>query len=133
MKNQIYKKVIVESCHDHLGGILGETILKFFLKEKWIEQFNEEYNITDKGWEELELMGLDVYTLRNNKRKIINICYESNYGIFHEHIGAHLGSLLLKLMIDLKWLDKRDEKRYKLTDVGVTGLNSLGVEIKKLV
>jgi len=133
MSNQIYKRTIVESCYDHLGGILGEAIFKFLLKEKWIENIDGEYNLTDKGWNELEIMGLDVDTLRNTKRKIVNVCFQSNYGIFHEHIGAHLGSLMLRLMVDLNWLAKIDEKRYELTNTGVSGLESLGVETKKFV
>jgi hypothetical protein len=133
MNKLIYKRTIVDSCYDHLGGILGETLFKFLLKEKWIENSDGEYNITDKGWEELETMGLDIDMLRNTKRKIVNICLQSNYGIFHEHIGAHLGSLLMELMIDLNWLVKKDEKRFELTDTGISGLESLGVEIKKFV
>src|SRR4030042_5520244 len=130
MNKLMYKRTIVESCYDHLGGILGEALFKFLLKEKWIENSDGEYNITDKGWEELEIIGLEVDILRNTKRKIVNICLQSNYGIFHEHIGAQLGSLLMELMIDLNWLEKKDEKRFELTGTGIFGLESLGVEIK---
>ncbi|MCJ7572362.1 MAG: hypothetical protein MUO82_10900, partial [Candidatus Thermoplasmatota archaeon] len=73
MNNQIYKRNIVESCYDHLSGILGEALFKFLLKEKCIENSSGEYNITDKGWEELEIMGLDVDKLHNTKRKIVNV------------------------------------------------------------
>ena len=125
--NQIYKRTIVESCYDHIGGILGEALFKYLLKEKWMENIDGGYNLTDKGWEELEIMGLDVDTLRNTKRKIVNVCFQSNYGIFHEHMGVNLGSLMLRLMVDLNWLVKIDEKRYEMTNTGVSGLESLGV------
>jgi len=36
-------------------------------------------------------------------------------------------------MIDLNWLEKKDEKRFELTGTGIFGLESLGVEIKKFV
>ena len=78
-------------------------------------------------------MGLDVDTLLNTKRKIVNVYFQSNYGIFHEHMGANLVSLMLRLMVDLNLLTKIDEKRYELTNTGVSGLESLGVEIKKFV
>ncbi len=50
MNNQIYKKNVVESCYGHLSGILGEALFKFLLKQKWIENSDGEYNITDKGY-----------------------------------------------------------------------------------
>ena len=133
MSKLIYKSTIVDSCYNHLGGVLGEALFKFLLKEKWIENIDNEFKLTDKGWEELEIIGLDINTLRNSKKRMVNVCIQSNYGIFHEHIGAHLGSLLLKLMLDLKWLVILDKKRYELTDIGISGLESLGVEIKKIV
>jgi hypothetical protein len=128
-----YKRSFLDSCYDHIGGVLGEVLLKFILKEKWIEYSNGEYYITDKWWEELEIIGLDVDTLRYSKRKTVKICFESNYGILREHIGAHLGFLLLRLMIDLKWLEIKNKKKYELTKVGFSGLESLGVEIKKII
>ena len=133
MSKLIYKSTIVDSCYNHLGGVLGEALFKFLLKEKWIKNIDNEFNLTDKGWEELEIIGLDINTLRNSKKRMVNVCIQSNYGIFHEHIWAHLGSLLLKLMLDLKWLVILDKKRYELTDIGIFGLESLGVEIKKIV
>jgi len=124
---------IADSCYDHLGGVLGEALFKFLLKERWIENHDGEFIITDKGWEELEIMGIEVEMLRNTKRKAVNVCMESNHGIFHEHIGAHLGALLFELMLKKEWLEKKDEKRLVLTDLGVSGLKSLGVEVKKLI
>jgi len=123
----------VEQCHNHIGGMLGEAIFKFLLKEKWIENIDEELSITDKGWEQLEIMGIDVNLLKNTKRKMINVCSESDHGIFHEHIGAHLGLLLNELMIEKNWLEKKSGKNMELTDLGIVGLSSLGVDIKKII
>ena len=77
INKQISKRTFIDSCNDHLGGILGEALFKFVLKEKWIENSDGEYNITNKGWEELEIIGLDVETLRNTKRKTVKICFET--------------------------------------------------------
>jgi len=71
INKQIYKRTFIDSCYNHIGGVLGEILFKFILKEKWIENSNGEYYITDKGWEELEIIGLDVDTLRNAKRKTV--------------------------------------------------------------
>jgi len=126
------KKINVTSCYDHLGGLLGEALLKFFLKENLIKIFDNEYVITDKGWDELEIIGIDVDKLRSTKRKIVNICFESNHGILYEHLGSYLGDLLKERMIELDWIKKKNEKIYLLTEKGLTGLESMGVKIKTL-
>jgi len=127
------KKINVTSCHDHLSGLLGESLLKFFLKENLIKIFDNEYVITDKGWDELEIIGVDVNKLRSTKRKIVNICFESSNGILYEHLGSHLGNLLMERMIELGWIKKKNEKIYLLTEKGLTGLESMGVKIKTMV
>jgi len=131
MNKDISEKVImVTSCNDHLSGILGESLLRFFLKEKLIRNFDNEYIITEKGWEELEIIGIDVDKLRSTKRKIVNICIESNLGILYEHLGSSLGNLLMEQLIKLEWITKKNEKKYLLTKKGLTGLESMGVQIK---
>ena len=85
----------VTSCNSHLGGLLGEALLRFFLKENLIKMINNELEITPKGWEELEIIGVDVDKLRSEKSNIANICFESNHGILYEHLGSFLGSLLI--------------------------------------
>ena len=109
--SNLEKKINVTSCYDHIGGLLGEAILKFFLKERLIRIFENEYVITDKGWDELEIIGVDVDKLRSRKRKIVNICFESNHGILYEHLGSYLGNLLMNRMIELEWIKKKNGKR----------------------
>jgi predicted transcriptional regulator len=127
------KKVIIKSCHDHLGGIFGESILRFFLKEGLIKMKENEYVITKKGWDELEIIGIDVDKLRLIKGRIVNICFESNHGILYEHLGAYLGNLFMERMIELNWIKKRDENFFELTEKGFTGLDSMGIKIKTIV
>ena len=115
-KVNLEKKINVTSCYDHLGGLLGEALLRFFLKENLIKIFNNEYVITDKGWDELEIIGIDVDKLRSTKRKIVNICFESNHGILYEHLGSYLGDLLKERMIELEWIKKKNVKSFLLTE-----------------
>jgi len=129
----IKNRKLVSICYDHIGGVLGEAFFKFFLREKWIEQNDNEYIITKKGWEELEIIGIDVFKLQNSNRKILNICIEKNLGIFHEHIGSYLGLLMFEHLKNLKWLKEKNGNSYELTDKGVIGLKTLGVDIKKML
>jgi hypothetical protein len=125
-------KINVTACYDHIGGLLGEALLRFFLKENLIKIFDNEYVITDKGWDELEIIGVDVDKLRSTKRKIVNICFESNHGILYEHLGSDLGTLLMHRLIELEWLKKKNGNRIQLTEKGLTGLESMGVKIKSV-
>ena len=126
------KKINVTSCYDHVGGLLGEALLRFFLKENLIKIFDNDYIITDKGWDELEIIGVDVDKLRSIKRKIVNICFESKHGILYEHLGSYLGNLLTERMIELEWIKKKNGKIFLLTEKGLTGLKSMGVKIKAI-
>jgi len=134
MNEELFEKgKKVSSCYDHAGGLLGEAILRFFLKEELIKKSDCDYIITDKGWEELELIGIDIDKLRSTNRKIVNVCVEGNHGILYEHIGSYLGTLLMERMLELGWLEKKDEKKIELTEKGFKGLESMGVKIKSLV
>ena len=124
------KRIFVTACHDHLGGIFGEALLRFFLKENLIKMEENDYVITDKGWDELEIIGIDVEKLRSKNTKNLSICFESNHGILYEHLGSYLGNLLMLRMIDLDWIKKKDDKTFELTEKGLTGLDSMGVKIK---
>jgi len=130
--SNLEKKINVTSCYDHIGGLLGEAFLKFFLKERLIRIFDDEYIITDKGWDELEIIGVDVDKLRSTKEKIVNICFESKHGILYEHLGSYLGNLLMNRMIELEWIKKNNGERLQLTEKGLTGLESIGVKIKSI-
>jgi len=134
MNNINFEKMMsVTSCNDHLGGLLGEALLSFFLKENLIKMTGNDYEITQKGWDELEIIGIDVDKLRTVKRKIVNVCFESNHGILYEHIGSYLGNLLMERMIELGWIKKKNEKIFLLTEKGLTGLESMGIKIKNAV
>jgi len=126
------KKINVTSCHDHIGGLLGEALLRFFLKENLIIILDNEYVITDKGWDELEIIGVDINKLRLTKSKAASVCFESSNGILYEHLGSTLGSLLMDRMVELEWLKKENGKRFQLTKKGLTGLESMGVKIKSI-
>jgi len=125
------RDIKIHACNGHISGLLGEAILKFFLKEKLIEQDENAYNITDKGWESLELVGIDINYLSSNKnRKIVDICTENRDGILFEHIGSRLGFLIKEKLLDLKWIKNYHENLF-LTNKGVNGLDSLGIKIKR--
>ena len=128
--NLYAERKIITSCYDHLGGILGEVLFNFLIREKWIQKDEKEISITEKGWDELEILGIDVEKLHSTKRKMVTSCIERQYGIYHEHTGAYLGSLLTDWLIDSRWVVKKENGNLGLTKKGLHGLKSLGVDIK---
>jgi hypothetical protein len=132
--NQIIrqKEFKINLCGEHIGGLLGEAVLQFFLREKLILKDNKDkYYITDKGWEDLEIIGIDIDKLKLSNNKIINICLKSKDGILFEHIGSKLGTLLFEKFIELEWLKRTNDNRIILSNRGILGLESLGVKTKR--
>ena len=129
-KKTFEKENIIRICRNHISGILGEALLKLFLKEELIKRINDEYIITERGWDELELIGVDVNNLRLIKGKIVTVCIESDHGVLLEHIGSHLGKMIFDRMYEMGWLYLKDEKRYIITEKGENGLESLHVNLK---
>ncbi|MFQ6107808.1 MAG: hypothetical protein ACE5QF_09550 [Thermoplasmata archaeon] len=128
------ERKIVSKCYGHLGGRLGETLFKFVVQEKWIVKGDTErdYEITERGWKELDGLGIDVEKLRETSRKMVVPCAERHGGAFYPHTGAYLGELLKNRLLELEWLEKREEKLFEVTDRGLKGLTSMGIEMGEL-
>ena len=128
--NLCAERKIITSCYDHFGGVLGEVLFNFLIKEKWIQKDEKEISITEKGWNELEILGIDVEKLQPPKTKVVTSCIERQYGIHHEHTGSYLGSLLADWLVDSGWIVKKGNDHLNLTKKGLHGLEALGVDIK---
>ena len=129
-QNLLEERKIISLCYDHFGGILSEALFNFLIKEKWIQKDEKEISITEKGWNELEILGIDVEKLQPTKTKVVTSCIERQYGIHHEHTGAYLGSLLADWLVDSGWIVKKGDDNLNLTKKGLHGLEALGVDIK---
>lgn len=50
-------------CYDHIGGKLGEMLLKVFIDQAWLQKANpadKHFFITEKGKTEFTRLGLDL-------------------------------------------------------------------------
>jgi len=124
------KNMIFNICSNHIGGMLGETLLYYFLKNKLIEKQDEDYYLTENGYEKLELIGIDIDSIISSSKTVVKICFESEDGILYEHIGSLLGTLIMERMIELEWIHKIDDSTIKLTSKGIDGLQSIGIKLK---
>jgi len=119
-------------CNGHIGGMLGEVILHHFLKHHLIQKENNEYVITEKGYEELELIGISIDNLIQSSKEKITICSENEFGISYEHIGSLLGELIFDRLLELNWVQKKSETTVELTKIGYEGLRFFGIQMKNI-
>jgi len=121
-------------CYGHLSGRLGEELFKLFEHKGWIVKRSEgkDYDISPEGWKQLKTFNIDEGMLYGSKRKILSPCIERHGGIFYEHMGAHLGSLLAERILELAWVEKVGEKQYIISEAGLRGFESIGININKI-
>ena len=128
-KNNKLNKIF-NICYGHIGGMLGEVLLYHFLKNKIIEKQDDDYYLTEQGFEELELIGIDIDDIISSSKTKVKICFESKDGILYEHIGSLLGELIMERLVELEWIRKIDDSSVELTTRGIEGLQSIGIKLK---
>ena len=123
----------VAACYDHLGGILGEVLLRRHVELGWVQaewQDGRTANerITPAGLEGLSAWGVDVGRLAGSGRKPVAVCTERRLGQRYDHTGALLGALLRQWLEGRAWIEKYDGG-LRLTEAGRVGLVALGCRV----
>ena len=59
------------------------------------------------------------------RRVMANACYE--------HIGAHLGQVIMERVLDQGWLEETGGGRYRITSEGVAGFRGWGIDVRPLL
>lgn len=128
------KRKIASLCYHHLGGILGELLWKAFVDNRWLVKSpsGREYDITEKGAEELAAIGIDLDVLKNSKRVPVSPCIERFGGGYVEHTGAHLGALLIERFIFLGWLIDIGNKEFEISAAGRAAFARMGIHIQEI-
>ncbi len=111
---------IASSCYDHLGGLLGERLARRLLELGWVTG-EPAPGVTPQGWTGLAELGLDLSPLTAGRRKPVAMC--------GGHIGAHLGFLLHRHLLEAGWL-ARTPDGLALTPAGKAALRRLGVDLE---
>ena len=132
MSNRLLKqRPEVAGCYGHLKGVLAEHLSLWLIEHAWleVERVGERplsVHLTPLGWSGLQRWGVDVARLEKSQRIPVTLCSERHRGREHEHIGAHLGTLLRE------WLEQQEliephEGGMRLTEKGRQGLIDAGV------
>ncbi|MUN39434.1 ArsR/SmtB family transcription factor [Actinomadura litoris] len=113
---------VARTCYDHLAGEAGVALFAALLDAGLIEPDGEEaYEVTGKGEERFEALGLDVPALRKARRRFAWQCLD--WTERRPHLNGALGAALTSRMIELGWFERGTTRRaLRVTDAGLAGL-----------
>ena len=63
--------------------------------------------------------------MSERKRVMANACYD--------HIGAHLGEVIMERVLEQGWLEETANGRFRITDEGVKGFKRWGMDVLPLL
>ncbi|HET9725253.1 MAG TPA: hypothetical protein VFR44_15620 [Actinomycetota bacterium] len=63
--------------------------------------------------------------MSGKRRVMANACYD--------HIGAHLGQVIMDRVLEQGWLEETGGGRYRITPEGVRGFRRWGVDVRPLL
>jgi DNA-binding transcriptional ArsR family regulator len=87
------------TCYDHMAGTLGVSIHDRLHALHWL---TDAYDLTVKGTQALESLGIDIATARAQRRLFAPPCLD--WSERRPHIGGALGAALLKVALKRKWV-----------------------------
>jgi DNA-binding transcriptional ArsR family regulator len=110
------------TCYDHLAGIAGVTLFAALVDGGLIEAADgDAYEVTEKGEERLEALGLDLEALRRSRRRFAWHCLD--WTERRPHLNGALGEALTSRMIELGWFERGGTRRaLVVTEAGLAGL-----------
>jgi len=116
----VKERPFITLCYDHLGGLLGDRLARRLVELGWVAH-DPTPGVTPLGWAGFAELGLDLSPLTASRRKPVTFCLD--------HIGAHLGFLLLRHMLAAGWLARTGDD-LALTPAGESALRRLGVNLE---
>lgn len=105
------------SCYDHLAGALGVALHECFLDLGWLGGSDNAYTLTPEGAQGFAALGLDVDSLRAQRRRFACACLD--WSERRPHLAGALGAGLLAAAMKRKWLSKHlDSRALNVTATG---------------
>jgi len=102
------------TCYDHLAGTLGVGLHDRFQALRWL---SASYDLTPKGAQALESLGIDIESTRDLRRRFAFACLD--WSERRPHLGGALGAALLKVALKRKWvIQDLDSRALSVTSLG---------------
>jgi DNA-binding transcriptional ArsR family regulator len=120
---------LARTCYDHLAGRAGVALFDVLLGHGLIEPRvtveddprRSAYDVTDKGRDRLERVGVDVEAVRAQRRRFAGHCLD--WTERRPHLNGALGAAVTAGLLDLGWFERGTSRRsLLLTDKGRAGL-----------
>ena len=103
------------TCYDHLAGKVGVQVTQSLLKNKWLIDCDDRYELSRAGHKKFSEIGIDVDVAQTQNRKFAYPCLD--WSERTHHLGGALGAALLNTFIANDWIRKVKNSR----EVVVTG------------
>lgn len=109
------------TCYDHLAGTLGVALHDRLRALGWMVPASggrpDAYDLSERGAEALEALGVDVQGARARRRRFAYACLDWSERC--SHLGGALGAALLTLALERRWLAREREGRaVHVTELG---------------
>ncbi|TDC53655.1 ArsR family transcriptional regulator [Actinomadura sp. KC345] len=110
------------TCYDHLAGEAGVALFAALVDGGLIEAGGQgACEVTPKGEERFEALGLDLAELRKERRRFAWECLD--WTERRPHLNGALGAALTGRMIELGWFERGTTRRaLSVTEAGYRGL-----------
>ncbi len=97
---------VARTCYDHMAGTLGVSLHDRFKTLRWLSagsrNSNNSYDLTPAGTKSLQVLGVDVESIRKFRRRFAYPCLD--WSERRPHVGGALGAALLKVALKRKWV-----------------------------
>jgi DNA-binding transcriptional ArsR family regulator len=101
------------TCYDHLAGTLGVAIHDRMKVLGWLSNTTTEgddaYDISEKGVEAFESLGIDLAAARAQRRRFAFACLD--WSERRSHLGGAIAAALLQVALKRKWLTHHLDSR----------------------
>lgn len=117
------------TCYDHLAGHLGVTLTEALEHAETLTPSDSGWDLTAKGEQRLEQLGLDIARLRGGRRKLLRPCLD--WTERRPHLAGALGAALAARLIELGWIERLpDTRAVRVTAAGQPRLRAaFGLEL----
>lgn len=114
-------------CRDHLGGEVAADLLQRLLDAQWLQQTEQQLDITLTGREAFASLGIFIDAMALRDGRVCSLCSCcSEVDERRPHLGGALGSSVLKLFVQSGWVRITDESRAaQVTAVGLRGIQQI--------
>jgi DNA-binding transcriptional ArsR family regulator len=100
---------LARTCYDHLAGRLGVRVTDAMVRRRWLQPKGRDFRLTAPGRRFLARWGVDVGTLRGERRAFARQCLD--WSERRPHLAGALGAAVARRCLDLRWVQPVEEQR----------------------